>query len=67
MHGDYGHFDYLMFLILDLLTNILMAILIEYMLNLNILTCILTTIDVVNSSCKIWTKEYGKTIGPQCF
>jgi hypothetical protein len=48
MHGDYGHFD-LMFPYLDLLTNILMAILIQYMLNLNLLTCILTNIDVVNS------------------
>jgi hypothetical protein len=47
------------FVILDLLTNILMAILIQYLLNFNILTCILTNIDVVNILCKIWTLGLG--------
>jgi hypothetical protein len=46
-------------LILDLLTNILIVILIQYLFNSNLLTCILTNIDVVNSLCKIWTLGLG--------
>jgi len=38
---------------LDLLTNILMAILIQYILNLNLLTNILTNINVMSSLCKM--------------
>jgi hypothetical protein len=55
MHGDYGHFD-LMFPYLDLLTNILMVILIQYLLILNLLTSILTN---MSSLCKIWTLGLG--------
>jgi len=38
---------------LDLLTNILMAILIQYILNLDLLTSILTNINVMSSLCKM--------------
>jgi hypothetical protein len=38
---------------LGLLTNILMAILIQYILNLNLLTSILANIDVMSSLCKM--------------
>jgi hypothetical protein len=44
---------------LDLLTNILMAILIQYILNLNLLTSILTNINVMSSLCKIWALGLG--------
>jgi hypothetical protein len=44
---------------LDLLTNILMAILIQYILNLNLLTSILTNINVMRSLCKIWALGLG--------
>jgi hypothetical protein len=39
---------------LDLLTNTPMAILLQYKLNLNLLTSILTNINVMNSFYKIW-------------
>jgi len=38
---------------LDLLTNILMAILIQYILNFNLLTSILSNMDVMSSLCKM--------------
>jgi hypothetical protein len=44
---------------LDLLTNVLMAILIQCLLISNILSSILTNIDVVSSLCKIWTLGLG--------
>jgi hypothetical protein len=43
---------------LDLLTDILMAILIQCLLILNLVS-ILTNINVVNSLCKIWTLGLG--------
>ncbi len=45
-----------------------MAILIQYILNLNLLTSILTNIDAMSSLCKM-TLGLGiwETIGPQCF
>jgi len=36
-----------------------MAILIQYILNLNLLTSILTNINVMSSLCKIWALGLG--------
>ncbi len=36
-----------------------MATLIQYILNLNLLTSIVTNINVMNSLCKIWTLGLG--------
>jgi hypothetical protein len=58
MHGDYGHFD-LVFPYFKSINQYANGILIQYLLNLTLLTCILTNIDVVDSFCKIWTLGLG--------
>ncbi len=59
MHGDYGHFDLVFPYFRSINQYILMVIWIQYLLNLNLLTCVLTNIDVMSSLCKIWTLGLG--------